>query len=83
MEKEEKEYQEHLKTLEEKNLLEKHTYNGKFNLGAALLDLESKIKTLYEVTHNQHNALEFLSAWYEQNAKTPIQDIDKPKIQLL
>lgn len=70
------------KTLEEKNLLEKHTIDGKFNLGSALLDLEARIKVLYEVTHNQHVALEFLTAWYEQNAQNKIQ-VNKPKIELL
>lgn len=70
------------KTLEEKTILERHTLNGQFNLGTALLDIDNKLKVLYEVTHNQSVALEFLNAWFEQNAKTVIQ-MDKPKIELL
>jgi hypothetical protein len=70
------------KTLEEKTILERHTLNGQFNLGTALLDMDNKLKVLYEVTHNQSVALEFLTAWFEQNGKTSIQ-VDIPKIELL
>lgn len=75
---------ENQKTLEEKNLIERHTTpEGKVNIGTAMLELEAKIKQLFEITYQQHNALEFINAWFEQNAKTAIQDVDKPKIELL
>lgn len=70
------------KTLEEKTILERHTINGEFKLGLALLELDNKIKQLYDITYEQHNALEFLTVWFEQNAKTSIQ-VEKPKIELL
>lgn len=86
MEKENQEEQEHLenqKTLENKNIIERHTLDGKFNLGTALQDLDNKIKRLDEITYNLHNAMEFMTAWYEQNAKNNLQEVDKPKIELL
>lgn len=82
--KEENQESQNHKTLEEKNLIERHTLpDGRVNVGTALLELEAKIKVLYEITHNQNVALEFLTAWFEQNAKNVIQDIEKPKIELL
>ena len=73
---------ENQKTLEEKSILEKHTIDGHFQLGNALIDLDNKIKQLYSITYEQHNALEFINAWFEQNAKNAIH-VDKPKIELL
>lgn len=70
------------KTLDQKNILERHTINDKFHLGNALQDLDNKIKVLYEITHNQSVALEFLTAWFEENGKTAIQ-VQKPTIELL
>jgi len=70
------------KSLEEKTIIEKHTIEDKFHLGPALLDIDNKIKQLYEITYQQHNALEFINAWFEQNAKNVVQ-VDKPKIELL
>ena len=70
------------KPLEEKTIIEKHTIEDKFHLGPALLDIDNKIKQLYEITYEQHKALEFLTAWFEQNGKNNIQ-VEKPKIELL
>lgn len=75
---------ENQKPLEEKNLIERHTTpEGKVNIGTALLELDAKIKQLFEITYEQHNALEFINAWFEQNAKNVIQEGEKPKIELL
>lgn len=73
---------ENQKPLEEKTILEKHTQEGKFNLGTALIDIDSRIKTLTERANNAHEALEFLAKWYEENAVNKIQEV-KPKIELL
>lgn len=74
---------ENQKTLEEKNLIERHTTpEGKVNIGTAMLELEAKIKQLYDITYQQHNALEWINAWFEQNAKNAVQ-VDVPKIELL
>ncbi len=70
------------KSLEEKTVLERHTLDGKFNLGLALVDMDNKIKTLTEMVKNQHEALEFLAKWYEENAQNAIQ-IPKQTITLI
>ena len=73
---------ENQKSLEEKTILEKHTLEGKFNLGSALVDMDTRIKVLTERANNAHDALEFMVKWYEEQAKNKIQEI-KPKIELL
>jgi len=47
------------KTLEEKNIIEKHTFNKQFKLSVALIDLENRIKDLDVRTRALEEAMHF------------------------
>lgn len=55
------------KPFEQKNILERHTYtDGKFNLAAALCELEIRFKNVEERLQGAEQALEFFVSYYKQ-----------------
>lgn len=64
------------KSLEDKNIIERHTRDGKFNLSSALLEQDTKIKALQE-------AMVFMAKWYDEVNSKPKQDILVPETKII
>ena len=51
----------------DKSVLERHTVEGKFNLGAALNEQDARIKNLVEEVKQLKEAMGFMATWWEEN----------------
>jgi len=60
------------KTLEEKNIIEKHTFDKQFKLSVALIDLENRIKDLDVRTRALEEAMHFFVQWYNEKERVDI-----------
>lgn len=58
---------ENNKPLEDKTIIERHTVEGKFNLGSALNEQDVKIKALIKRLDEAEKALGFMANWWEEN----------------
>jgi len=62
-------------------ILERHTEDGKFLIGNALLELDARIKTIYGVLDEIKEVLQGQAAW-SQKTDERLQKID-PKIEII
>ena len=62
-------------------ILERHSVDGKFLIGNALLELDARIKTIYGVIDEVKEVLTGYSAWAEKTDER-LQKID-PKIEII
>lgn len=60
------------KILEEKNIIEKHTFDKQFKLSVALIDLENRIKDLDVRTRALEEAMHFFVQWYNEKERVDI-----------
>lgn len=60
------------KPLELKNIIERFTIESKFNIGSALLYMESENKKLISKVEALEEAMQFFSEWYNKTQRVNI-----------
>lgn len=60
------------KPFEQKNILERYTIDGKYNVAGAFLELEAKNKQLTERVLGLEEAMIFFSDWYNRTQRPNI-----------
>lgn len=60
------------KPLEEKNIIEKHTFDKQFKLSVALIDLENRVKDLNTRVQALEEAMHFFVQWYNEKERVNI-----------
>lgn len=70
------------KPYNEKDIIERHTREGQFYIGNALVEMEARVKLTEAKLERAEQALSFLATWWEEKHGTGLIVPETPKLIL-